>query len=50
MEENIIYRIEVLKLIELEYNIEIKDEEVEDIVLFEDLLNIIRLKNKNVLK
>jgi acyl carrier protein len=42
MEENIIYKIEILQLIESKYNIEIKDEEVENIVTFEDLINIIK--------
>ena len=44
MEENIIYKIEILQLIESKYNIEIKDEEVENIVLLEDLINLIRIK------
>jgi acyl carrier protein len=45
MEEKIIYKIEILQLIESKYNIEIKDEEVENIVTFDDLLNIIIKKN-----
>lgn len=44
MEENIIYKIEILQLIESQYNIEIKDEEVENIVTFEDLINLIKSK------
>lgn len=44
MEENIIYKIEILQLIEFKYNIEIKDEEVENIVTFEDLINLIKSK------
>jgi acyl carrier protein len=41
MEEKIIYKIEILQLIESKYNIEIKDEEVENIITFDDLLNLI---------
>jgi len=46
MEENLIYKIEILQLIESKYNIEIKDEEVENINTFEDLINLIT-NNKN---
>lgn len=46
MDENIIYKIEILQLIESKYNIEIKDEEVENILTFDDLLNLI-IKRKN---
>lgn len=47
MEENLIYRIEIIQLIESKYNIEIKDEEIEDIITFEDLINLIKaFKNK----
>jgi acyl carrier protein len=46
MEENIIYKIEILQLIESKYNIEIKDEEVENIITFEDLINIIKIKHE----
>ena len=45
MEENIIYKIEILQLIESKYSIEIKDEEVENITTFEDLINLIKAKN-----
>jgi acyl carrier protein len=45
MEENIIYKIEILQLIESKYKIEIKDEEVENITTFEDLINLIKIKN-----
>ena len=41
MEEKIIYKIEILQLIESKYNIEIKDEEIENIITFEDLIKII---------
>lgn len=44
MEENLIYKIEILQLIESKYNIEIKDEEVENIITFEDLINLIKTK------
>ena len=44
MDENIIYKIEILQLIESKYNIEIKDEEVENIITFEDLINTIKNK------
>ncbi len=44
MEENIIYKIEILQLIESKYNIEIKDEEVENIITFEDLIKLIKNK------
>ena len=46
MEENIIYKIEILQLVESKYNIEIKDEEVENIITFEDLINIIKIKHE----
>jgi acyl carrier protein len=44
MEENIIYKIEILQLIESKYGIEIKDEEIENIITFEDLIKLIKLK------
>ena len=43
-EENIIYKIEILQLIESKYNIEIKDEEVESILTLEDLIELIKIK------
>ena len=46
-EEKIIYKIELLQLIESKYNIEIKDEEVENIITFEDLINLIKKKYAN---
>ena len=46
-EEKIIYKIEILQLIESKYNIEIKDEEVENIIIFEDLINLIKKKYAN---
>ena len=47
MEENIIYKIELFKEIEKLYNIEIKDEEVEEINSIEDLINLIKYKQLN---
>ena len=44
MEENIIYKIEILQLIESKYNIEIKDEEVENIITFKNLIDLIKIK------
>jgi acyl carrier protein len=45
MEEKIlVYKIQILQLIESKYNIEIKDEEVEDINTFEDLIKLIQQK------
>jgi acyl carrier protein len=46
MEEKIIYKIEILQLIESKYNIEIKDEEVENIVTFDNLIELIKTKIK----
>jgi len=47
MEENIIYKIEILNLIESKYNIEIKDEEVEEINSIQELINLIKYKQFN---
>ncbi len=48
MEEKIlVYKIQILQLIESKYNIEIKDEEVEDINTFEDLIKLIQQKEAN---
>ena len=44
MEENIIYKIEIIKLIEDKYKIEIKDEEIEYIIFFQDLINLVKVK------
>lgn len=44
MEENLIYKIEILLLIESRYGIEIRDEEVESILTFEDLINTVKSK------
>jgi acyl carrier protein len=45
-EENIIHKIEILQLIESKYNIEIKDEEVENLITLDDLISVIILKLK----
>jgi len=47
MEENLIYKIEILQLIESQYSIEIKDEEVETIITLKDLIELIKLKQTN---
>ena len=47
MEENIIYKIELFKELEKLYNIEIKDEEVEEINSIQDLINLIKYKQLN---
>jgi hypothetical protein len=47
MEENIIYKIEILQLIESKYNIEIKDEEVENVLTLENLIELIKAKQIN---
>jgi acyl carrier protein len=44
MEENIIYKIKIIQLIESKYNIEIKDEEVENILTLENLIELIKAK------
>ena len=43
-EEKLIYKIEILQLIESKYSIEIKDEEVENILTLEDLIELIKIK------
>jgi acyl carrier protein len=43
-EENLICKIEILQLIESKYNIEIKDEEVENIIALQDLIELIKSK------
>jgi acyl carrier protein len=45
-EETLIYKIEILQLIESKYSIEIKDEEVENIITFRDLIELIKTKTK----
>ena len=44
-EEKLIYKIEILQLIESKYSIEIKDEEVENILTLEDLIELIKIKH-----
>lgn len=46
-EDLIIYKIQIFEMIEKMYCIEIKDEEIEDIVLFEDLIKLIKNKTAN---
>lgn len=46
MDENIIYKIEILQLIESKYNIEIKDEEVENLSTLEDLIELVKAKHE----
>lgn len=45
MDENIIYKIEILKLIEDRFNIEIPDEDVENIITFKDLITLVKEKH-----
>lgn len=45
-EINLIYKIELLQLIESRYNIKIKDEEVENIITIKDLINLIKHKKQ----
>ncbi len=45
-EIDIIHKIEIIQLIELKYEIEILDEEVENILTFNNLLEIIRIKQQ----
>ena len=45
-EESVIYKIEILQLVEAKYAIESKDEEVENIITFEDLIELIKSKTK----
>jgi acyl carrier protein len=45
-EINLIYKIEILQLIESRYDVKIKDEEVENIITIEDLINLIKHKKQ----
>ena len=47
MDENIIYKIEILQLIESKYGIEIQDEHVENILTIQDLIEFIK-QNKHI--
>ena len=42
--EILVYKIEILQLIESKYGIEIKDEEVENIVPLNDLIELVKIK------
>jgi acyl carrier protein len=44
MDEILIYKIEIFQLIESKYNIEIKDEEIKNIITLADLVKIIKIK------
>jgi acyl carrier protein len=44
MEINLIYKIEIIQLIESKYNITINDDEIENIITFEDIINLIKSK------
>lgn len=44
LNSQLLYKIEIIQLIESKYNIEIKDEEIENIITFEDLINLIKNK------
>lgn len=43
-DETIIYKIEILQLIERFYNIKIHDDEVENIITFKDLISMVKQK------
>jgi acyl carrier protein len=47
MEEKLIYKIEILKALEDKFSIEIKDDEIEYIVSFLDLIDLIISKKQN---
>jgi acyl carrier protein len=43
-EVNLIYKIEIIQLIESKYNVTINDDEIENIITFEDIINLIKSK------
>jgi acyl carrier protein len=43
-EINLIYKIEIIQLIESKYNVTINDDEIENIIAFEDIINLIKSK------
>jgi acyl carrier protein len=47
MEEKLIYKIEILKALEDKFSIKIKDDEVEYIISFSDLIDLIISKKQN---
>jgi acyl carrier protein len=44
MEINLIYKIEIIQLIESKYSITINDDEIENIITFEDIINLVKSK------
>ena len=48
MEEDLIYKIGILQLIEAKYGIEIKDEEVENIDTFQELIDLVKVKTLKI--
>lgn len=43
-EINLIYKIEIIQLIESKYNVTINDDEIENISTFEDIINLVKSK------
>ena len=43
-EINLIYKIEIIQLIESKYNVTINDYEIENIITFEDIINLVKSK------
>jgi acyl carrier protein len=43
-EINLIYKIEIIQLIESKYNVTINDDEIENIITFEDIINLVKSK------
>ena len=41
---NILYKIEIIQLIESKYNVTINDDEIENIITFEDIINLVKSK------
>jgi acyl carrier protein len=44
LNESLIYKIEILQLIESKYGIEIKDEEVENVITLNDLIKLVKIR------
>jgi acyl carrier protein len=48
VEENIIFKIELLQLVEAKYSIQFADEEVENLITIQDLIDLVKKRlNKN---